>query len=144
MFDGLLQILTALNDVFAARDAVAALIIGATGLVMGGIMSAVVFRLPKVLLGDWETPGEPAARRAFCPLCGHAIAWRHNIPILSYLLLRGSCATCGGHISLRYPLVEAFACGVSLVALFQLGGDTAMVAAMVNAEKVWPEGKEGS
>jgi leader peptidase (prepilin peptidase) / N-methyltransferase len=42
-----------------------------------------------------------------CPQCRHSLAWWENIPLLSYLLLRGRCRGCGKHISLRYPLVEA-------------------------------------
>ena len=139
MSDGLLQIIKDLNDGLAAGDPVAALIIGATGLVMGGLLSSLVFRLPIVLLRDAphgealprDIPDDLAARRPFCMLCGHWIAWRHSVPILGYLLLLGRCATCGSRISLRYPLIETLACGVSLVALFRFGGDPAMVAAMV-------------
>ena len=44
--------------------------------------------------------------RSHCPQCGHGIAWRHNIPVLSWLLLRGRCAACRAPISARYPVVE--------------------------------------
>jgi len=46
--------------------------------------------------------------RSACPLCGHAIAWYENIPVLSYLALRGRCSACHAPISVRYPLVELF------------------------------------
>src|SRR5436309_13893411 len=47
----------------------------------------------------------PASR---CPSCGHAIAWHENIPVLSYLRLKGRCSACGTRISPRYPLIELF------------------------------------
>ena len=44
--------------------------------------------------------------RSRCPQCGHLIRWYENMPVLSYLVLRGKCSACGAAIGLRYPLVE--------------------------------------
>lgn len=49
-----------------------------------------------------------SAPRSRCPACGHQISWYENVPVLSYLFLRGRCSVCSTAISLRYPLVEAF------------------------------------
>lgn len=81
----------------------------------------------KAALDEWPalTLSKPRSR---CPHCGHAIAWHENIPVLSYLLLRGRCSGCGARISPRYPLVElatgslfalcAWRYGLSLTAAF--------------------------
>lgn len=70
------------------------------GLVVGSFLNVVIHRLPR---------GESVVRpRSRCPACGHAISAWENVPVLSYLWLRGRCRHCGGHISLRYPAVELF------------------------------------
>ncbi|HEX4000888.1 MAG TPA: prepilin peptidase [Pirellulales bacterium] len=70
----------------------------AFGAAVGSFLNVVVYRLPagKSLV----RPGSS------CPACGHPIRWYHNIPILSWLVLRGRCYDCGTKISARYPLVE--------------------------------------
>ncbi len=69
------------------------------GAVVGSFLNVLIYRLPNGL-----SINEP--RRSFCPLCKHPIAWRDNIPVLSYLLLGGRCRNCHAPISMRYPLVE--------------------------------------
>lgn len=69
------------------------------GSIVGSFLNACIYRLPRGL-----TPGRPV--RSFCPACEKPIRWYHNLPVLSYLLLRGRCADCGVRISPRYPLVE--------------------------------------
>jgi len=69
------------------------------GLVVGSFLNAVIHRLPRgVGLGH--------PRRSFCPHCGRSLPWFENIPVLSWLWLRGRCAGCGAAISARYPAVE--------------------------------------
>jgi leader peptidase (prepilin peptidase)/N-methyltransferase len=68
------------------------------GAVIGSFLNVVIFRLPRRI---------PFVRgRSCCPHCGGLIRWWQNIPILSFLLLRGKCSHCGDPISPRYPLVE--------------------------------------
>jgi leader peptidase (prepilin peptidase) / N-methyltransferase len=98
-------------------DAVAG---GVLGLLVGSFLNVVIHRLPKMLERQWAAecaqlqgtgvPDEPELNlmrpRSRCPQCGHAIRWYENVPVLSYLLLRGKCSACGARIALRYPLVE--------------------------------------
>ena len=69
------------------------------GAVVGSFLNVVIFRLP----AEGESIVYPASR---CPACSTPIRWCDNIPIVSFLLLRGRCRACRGTISLQYPLVE--------------------------------------
>jgi leader peptidase (prepilin peptidase) / N-methyltransferase len=69
------------------------------GLLVGSFLNVCIYRLPQEL-SVWK----PA--RSFCPACGATIAWYDNIPVVSYLMLRGKCRHCGAKISWRYPAVE--------------------------------------
>lgn len=102
-----------------------ALLIGTVflfGLLVGSFINVVAYRLPVMMDRDWRRqcleylhPDEPAAEgerfdlitpRSRCPSCGHRITALENIPVLSYLFLRGACSACGTRISPRYPIVE--------------------------------------
>ncbi|WIB77314.1 prepilin peptidase [Curtobacterium sp. MCPF17_002] len=72
---------------------------GAFGLLIGSFLNVVVYRVPAGL----SVVNPPSA----CPECGHAIRGFDNVPVLSWLVLRGQCRDCGARISARYPLVEA-------------------------------------
>jgi leader peptidase (prepilin peptidase)/N-methyltransferase len=90
------------------------------GLCVGSFLNVVVYRLPKMMERQWaaecaEIQGQPAPEepafnlmvpRSRCSHCGHQIRWHENIPVLSYLWLRGKCAQCGTGYGLRYPTVE--------------------------------------
>jgi leader peptidase (prepilin peptidase) / N-methyltransferase len=89
-----------------------AVLAGLFGASVGSFLNVVVYRLPR-----HESLSSPPSR---CPSCGTAIAWRDNIPVLSWLLLRGRCRTCRTPISARYPLVE-FATAVVFVAVALFG-----------------------
>jgi leader peptidase (prepilin peptidase)/N-methyltransferase len=94
---------------------------GLLGLLIGSFLNVVIHRLPIMMERDWQTQcaeasGSPApvfeplslvAPRSRCPHCNRQVLALENIPILSYLLLKGKCKGCGKAISLRYPLVEA-------------------------------------
>jgi leader peptidase (prepilin peptidase)/N-methyltransferase len=90
------------------------------GLCIGSFLNVVIHRMPLILERQWRTESaellgvsiEPAESltlsrpRSRCPACGHAIAWYENIPVVSYLWLKGRCSECKTRISPRYPLVE--------------------------------------
>lgn len=77
----------------------AATFAGVLGTIMGSFLNVVAYRLPR-----HESLVKPASH---CPRCGTPVKPYDNIPVLSWLLLRGRCRSCGEHISARYPLVEA-------------------------------------
>ena len=96
------------------------------GLIVGSFLNVLVWRLPKMLEREWRAqaheilglPADPAGPtynlmrpNSCCPHCNHPIRPWENIPLLSYLMLRGRCAHCRGAISARYPLTE-LACGL--------------------------------
>ncbi|UCG62029.1 MAG: prepilin peptidase [Candidatus Zixiibacteriota bacterium] len=72
--------------------------VGLIGLSIGSFLNVVIYRLPRKIRFFLE--------RSVCPACSAKLKWYHNIPVVSYLALRGKCAFCGSRISLRYPLVE--------------------------------------
>jgi leader peptidase (prepilin peptidase) / N-methyltransferase len=75
------------------------LIIGIIGALIGSFANVVIYRVPAKKSIVW--PGSS------CPKCGHKIKPWENIPILSWLFLRGKCSSCKNPISIRYPLIEA-------------------------------------
>ncbi len=78
------------------------------GAMVGSFLNVVVYRLPR--------GRSPAEGRSHCPACGSRILARDNIPVVSWLLLRGRCRACDAAISARYPLVEA-GCGLLFLSL---------------------------
>lgn len=118
------------------EDSVYIALAGIFGLLVGSFLNVVIHRLPQMMEQGWaqecaeyakqsHTPdcacsSSPATSaptltlsqpRSRCPHCGHQIRWFENIPVFSYLALRGKCADCKTSISIRYPLVEiATAC----------------------------------
>jgi leader peptidase (prepilin peptidase) / N-methyltransferase len=92
---------------------VTALFAGLFGTAIGSFLNVCVHRLPR-----GESVVTPRSR---CPGCGHAIGWQDNIPVLSWLMLRGKCRGCGERISIRYPLVE-LACGALWLAAVLVWG----------------------
>ncbi len=91
------------------------------GLCVGSFLNVVIHRLPLMLERGWkldsadllgvklDTPPAPitlSTPRSRCPSCGHPIAWHQNVPVLSYLRLRGKCSACKTPISPRYPIIE--------------------------------------
>ena len=95
-------------------------LLGIFGLLVGSFLNVVIYRLPKMMENQWaaECAGvtgkdlqpTPAFNlmvpRSRCQGCGHQIRWFENIPVASYVALRGKCAGCAASISPRYPLVE--------------------------------------
>lgn len=95
-------------------------LVSIVGLMVGSFLNVVIYRLPKMLEREWrqhcaelraeKNAAEPVFNLAVpcstCPQCQHKITALENIPLVSYLFLRGRCAECLSPISLRYPLVE--------------------------------------
>ena len=121
------------------------LLCGILGLTVGSFLNVVIHRLPKMMTRAWqqqcdELNGKEAeaappynllAPRSACPHCGHRIGALENIPVISYLLLRGKCKACGAAISARYPVVEA-ACGLmSAYAAWHFGFGWAALGALL-------------
>lgn len=117
------------------------------GLIVGSFLNVVIHRLPIMLERSWkqqcrETLGaegqEPGGEklnlvvpRSRCPRCGHAITALENIPVLSFLWLKGRCAGCGKPISRRYPAVELLSAALSGLAAWHFGWHPALAAALI-------------
>lgn len=96
------------------------------GLLIGSFLNVVIHRLPRMMQQEWkaqcadiqgteQTPEAPynlVSPRSACPHCGHQIRWFENVPVVSYILLRGQCSACKARISPRYPLVELITAGL--------------------------------
>ncbi len=118
------------------------------GLAIGSFLNVVIHRLPIMLERHWRAqcaelstdagtlPAQTerynlVVPRSACPACHAPIAARHNIPVLSYLWLRGRCAGCGARISPRYPLVEALTGLLSALVAWRFGFGWPTLAALV-------------
>ena len=131
---------------WAKNLAVFAVCVGFVGLLIGSFLNVVIYRLPKMLMRDWRMQArevldlpEQADTEPFnlilpnssCPHCGHEIKPWENIPLVSWLVLRGKCSSCKEAISIRYPLVE-LACGLfSAVIAWQFGVSWEALAMLV-------------
>ena len=112
-------------------------IIGIIGLMVGSFLNVVIYRLPIMMQRGWkqecqeflELPVSGQAEETFnlalpgshCPACNAEIKAIQNIPVLSYLLLKGKCANCQTSISIRYPVIEALTGVLSVVVAYLLG-----------------------
>jgi len=109
-------------------------------LIIGSFLNVVVYRLPKMMHNTWyiecrefladEVENVPAKEiepltlsvpNSTCPKCEHKIRFYENIPLFSWLFLKGKCSQCKNNISIRYPLVEAATAVLSLVIAMQFG-----------------------
>ncbi|MCC6916828.1 A24 family peptidase [Nitrosomonas sp.] len=115
------------------------------GLILGSFLNVVIYRLPEMLKREWqlqcaELHGEQikvlpvfnlAVPGSGCPQCGHKISALENIPIISYLFLRGQCANCRARIPISYPLVEALTAVLSGLAAWHFGFSAILPAALI-------------
>ena len=115
------------------------------GLAIGSFLNVVIYRLPKMMEREWreqcaELHGEAVAAAprfnlatppSSCPGCGHRIRALDNLPVVSYLALRGKCAACGARISPRYPLVESLAGVAAAYSAWHFGFGWSAFGAMV-------------
>lgn len=112
---------------------------GVFGLLVGSFLNVVIYRLPVMLERQWAAEcadlaggAAPAAEpfnlmapRSRCGHCGHQIRWYQNIPVFSWLALRGKCSSCGKPISPRYPVVELVTGGLFAFAVYHWGATPA-------------------
>jgi leader peptidase (prepilin peptidase) / N-methyltransferase len=131
--------------VLIALSAPAALALAfVVGLCVGSFLNVVVHRLPRMLERDWraqcaelaggaapvsEPPYNLMVPRSACPACGHAIGAHENIPVVSWLALRGKCSACKAPISARYPLVELVGGVLAALAVARFGLTASGIAA---------------
>jgi len=122
-------------------------IVAVLALLVGSFLNVVILRLPVMMDRAWRrecsqllaTPEADApdgkVSLAFppstCPRCGHRIRAHENIPVLSYIALRGRCANCRGPISIRYPIVELLSAVLCVAVAWRFGAGMAMAAALV-------------
>lgn len=108
-------------------------------LCIGSFLNVVIYRYPKMLMQSWhneaydlleleqqKTTSSPqtfniAFPNSHCPTCNHELSWLHNIPLLSFLFLRGRCHFCKDKISWQYPLVELFTTILAAAVLYIYG-----------------------
>ena len=122
---------------YLQNTALFAAIAAILGLIVGSFLNVVIHRLPIMLERAWrsqcaellgtaadtadDAPFNLATPRSRCPSCGHAIRAVENIPVLSYLWLRGRCSACGVRIPARYPVIETVTALLSAVVAWHFG-----------------------
>ena len=138
--------ITALFIAIAEQYWLAATLVALLGLCIGSFLNVVIYRMPKMMQQGWrnecqvflhpEQPFEPepdltlSRPASTCPSCGHRIRWYENIPLISWLFLKGKCSQCGSAISWRYPLVELGTMLASLLVFISFGATLTMLAAL--------------
>jgi leader peptidase (prepilin peptidase)/N-methyltransferase len=131
---------------FAAPATLAVtLVAGLLGLLIGSFLNVVAHRLPIMAQRELDNYIAHEAGKALphqdrfnlmtprsrCPHCGHGITALENIPVVSWLVLRGKCSACKAPISARYPLVELATGALSALVIWRLGSDWAGMAALL-------------
>ena len=129
-------------------------IVGVFSLAIGSFLNVVIYRLPLMMQNEWRTqcidllnsdqslpevkdiPHQHTRKfnlvvpRSACPRCGHQITASENIPVISYLLLKGKCSNCGAPISKRYPIIELLTMLLSLFIAWHFGFTWQCLAAL--------------
>ncbi|MDY6918892.1 MAG: A24 family peptidase [Pseudomonadota bacterium] len=151
MLSTLIQYFTNNPDYFAG-------VIFLLGLMFGSFFNVVIYRLPVMMQLEWldncrefiretygslpqeletdpkalpQAPFNLAKPDSTCPHCQHRIRWYENIPVLSYLFLKGKCSACHRRISIRYPIIELVTALLSAFAAYRLGFGWEAAAALV-------------
>jgi leader peptidase (prepilin peptidase)/N-methyltransferase len=119
------------------------------GLVIGSFLNVVIYRLPLILERGWKeqcrelmqggnSTAEAAQARfnllrpsSHCPHCGHTLRFYENIPLISYIFLRGRCSACNARISPRYPLIEVITAVSSAAVAWHFGYGWETMAALI-------------
>jgi leader peptidase (prepilin peptidase) / N-methyltransferase len=135
----------AIMQFFASNPDVLLLVTAFFALFIGSFLNVVIYRLPRMMERSWSEECriylglKPQAETeklnlclplSHCPECKKPIRPWHNIPLLSYLWLHGKCAYCKAHITIRYPLVEALTCIVSVYVVWKFGFTWQALAAL--------------
>lgn len=135
-----------LPELLAAQPGLFTVGLTLLGLIVGSFLNVVIHRLPQMMDRDWrrqcaelagQAPAKEAPRydlltpRSQCPHCGHRIGALENIPVISYMVLRGRCRACDAAIGLRYPAVEVLGALVALAAAWHYGPGAEAFAAAV-------------
>lgn len=140
----------ALFDYLQASPIAFIVLTAVLGLLIGSFLNVVIYRLPVMMDREWraacdetlspystlagtqtEPPFNLITPRSQCPKCKHAITALENIPVLSYLRLKGRCSECGAPISARYPLIEVLTASLSAIVGWHFGFGWAAGAALL-------------
>jgi len=126
-------------------ESVLLLVVAAFGLAIGSFLNVVIHRLPRMMENEWKTqcaelagaePGTAGPRYnlvvpgSHCPHCRTPLRVIDNIPLVSWVALRGRCGHCGTRISARYPIVEALTAALSALVAYRFGFTPAMLLAL--------------
>jgi len=122
-------------------------LVGIIGLAFGSFLNVVIYRMPEVMFAEWreqccdlleiENKEKTAAKitlswpRSNCRHCGHQLRASENIPVLSYLMLKGRCSSCSNKISIRYPAIEVLSAVLAVIAAWKFGVSLQAVLAML-------------
>lgn len=126
-----------LSELFSQYPALFITTTALLSLIIGSFLNVLIYRLPKMMENEWQqeyqayfqpdseaaTPAKfnLAVPRSACPACNAPVLARDNVPVLSWLLLKGKCRSCSAPISPRYPLVETLTAVLSAVVAAKLG-----------------------
>lgn len=132
---------------FSSLPALFIVVVVLLALLVGSFLNVVIYRLPLMMQREWrlqadEIVAEPGPElpdgpfnlvlpRSRCPSCGEQIAAANNIPVVSWLILRGKCANCKSPISMRYPAIEAMTALLTGMVAWRFGFGVEALAAIV-------------
>lgn len=148
-----------LIELLQSNMTLALLVFSVLGLCVGSFLNVVIHRIPLIMVYSWRqecsqfmfqqadmprehtvsltditakdapiTLSRPASR---CPHCAHKIKWYENIPLISWLVLRGRCSECDAKISMRYPIVELITALLSALVIYQFGVNATGLSALI-------------
>ena len=136
-----------LVEYLAANPPVVLIFAGLLGLLIGSFLNVVIHRVPVMMEREWRSQcaemldpeAKPEQQQAYnlvvprsrCPNCDHQITALENVPVLSYLALKGRCSECGWRIPLRYPIIELLTGLLSVLVVWRFGISAAAAGALL-------------